>query len=142
MTDQTTSAGQAESEDEILEYVHGQRKRILNAVMGEKIPDDPKMIGIALQTLDGMSRDALGKKRIKVEEQGNATAEQATGIISELLRKATGLAPFEAAQPVSRPPVQLGGDVPPPTLVEGETATVAPQGSYESFTSNSAKSGS
>ena len=140
MTDQTTSAGHAESEDDILDYVHGQRKRILDHVMGQKVPDDPKMIGIALQTLDGMSRDALGKKRIKVDEKTNATAEAASGIIAQLLRQASGGTPFQTDKPVHRPDVVLPADVPPPSLVEGETATVAPQGSFDDFTNSSKKS--
>lgn len=137
MTDQTTSAGQAETDDEILDYVHQQRKRIVTGILPEVIASttDPKNVSLALQALDGMSRDALGRKRIQVEEKGANASGTAGAIIAQMLRQATGLKPFEVDTPSQRPPVELGADVPRPELVAGETDTVAPQGNYESFTS-------
>jgi len=137
MTQPTTSASPAETEDQILDYVHEQRKRIVDAVIpiASPVTNDPKMLGIALQTLDGMSRDALGKKRIKVEEQTNASQEAATGLIATMLRRMGDIKPFQSATPQPRSaPVTLPSDLPPPVLVEGETATIAAQSDYESFT--------
>jgi hypothetical protein len=138
MTDQTTaSASPAETDDQILDYVHSQRKRIIEAVLPTvgAVTNDPKILGIALQTLDGMSRDALGKKRLKVEEQGAATQEAAAALIATILRKASDVKPYEAETPQQRSaPVELPSHFPPPVLVAGETATVAPQGDYDSFT--------
>ncbi|MNU19600.1 hypothetical protein D3C71_78310 [compost metagenome] len=136
MTDQTTSAGQAETDDDILNYVHGKRKQIVEGILPEVMAatTDPKNISLALQALDGMSRDALGRKRLQVEEKGANASGTAGAIIAQMLRQATGLRPFEVDVPTQRPPVELGADVPRPVLVAGETDTVAPQGNYESFT--------
>lgn len=127
---------QRDDDDSILAHSHELRKRIVNTLTddGTKIPvADPRQMAALLQTLDGMDRQALGNKRIKVEEQANKTQEQAAGLIAGLLQKVTSQKPFEAVGVVAREVPTLPADVPPPRLVEGETATVAVQQDYDSF---------
>lgn len=136
---QAAGAAEVSEEDRVLDFTQQKREAILEALMPKGVAQvaDPKMLALTLQTLDGMDRSALGKKRIKVEEQGNATQEAAAGIIAQLLQRTTSTKPFEVIDVASRqarPAPMLGTDVPPPRLVEGETATVAPQQSFESFT--------
>ena len=132
----------AMNEDEVLDYTHQKRVEIVNALTEKGVPkDDPKVLGALLQTLDGMDRSALGKKRIKVEEKANATQEQASGIIAQLLQKVTSANPYEVQNAPARIAPTLPAAVPPPSLVEGETATVAPQQNYDSFVAQGAPSG-
>jgi hypothetical protein len=132
---------QRDSDDEILAHSHELRKRIVKTITkdGTQIPvEDPRQMAALLQTLDGMDRQALGNKRIKVDEKANQTQEQAAGMIAQLLQKVTSQKPFELdvldveAREVRAAP-QLPADVPPPRLVEGETATVALQQDYDTF---------
>jgi len=136
MTDQHTSAGQAETDDDILDYVQGKRKEIVQGLLPEQITSstDPKNVSLALQALDGMSRDALGKKRLQAEKENADASGAASAIIAQMLRQATGLKPFETDGTTPRAPVELGSDVPRPELVAGETDTVAPQSNYDEFT--------
>jgi hypothetical protein len=128
-----------DTDDEILAHSHELRKRIVKTITkdGTQIPvEDPRQMAALLQTLDGMDRQALGNKRIKVEEKANQTQEQAAGMIAQLLQKVTSQKPFEAIDVPAhevRPAPQLPAEVPPPRLVEGETATVAPQQDYDTF---------
>lgn len=126
-----------ESDDEILTHSHELRKRIVNKLTnnGTAIPvDDRAQMTALIQTLDGMDRQALGNKRIKVEEQANRTQEQAASTIASLLQAVTAQRPFEQAIPVvAREVPTLPATVPPPQLVEGETAVTAQQHDYDSF---------
>lgn len=125
-----------ESDDDILASAHDMRKRIVNKLTnnGTAIPvDDRAQLAALIQTLDGMDRQALGNKRIKVEEAANRTQEEAAGLISQLLQKVTSQKPFEATDVVAREVPALPASVPAPTLVDGETATTAPQQDYDSF---------
>lgn len=129
------------NDDQALAYTQGLRKQIISTLTkgGTQLPvADRAQMQIILQAADGLDRAALGNKRIKVEEQANKTQEQAAGVIAELLQKVTSHKPFEvidAEARVVREVPMLPAEVPPPRLVEGETATVAPQQDYETFTS-------
>lgn len=126
-------------DDQILASTHELRKRVVSTLTknGTEIPvSDPKQMTALLQTLDGMDRQALGNKRIKVDEAANKTAEQNAYMIASLLQQVTSKKPFEvmdAAARERREPPTLPADVPAPQLVEGETATAAPSQDYESF---------
>lgn len=127
------------SDDQALQYTQGLRKQIIGTLTkgGTQLPvADKNQMAIILQAADGLDRAALGNKRIKVEEQANKTQEEAAGIIGQLLQTVTSQKPFEAIDVESRPVREapaLPADVPPPTLVDGETATTAPQQDYASF---------
>lgn len=125
-----------EGDDEILAYSHQLRKKIVRDITdnGTKVPLDDKVRMTALiQTLDGMDRQALGNKRIKVEEKAGQSREQMAGTIAQLLQQVTGHRPFEVVEVEAREAPTLPAEVPPPRLAEGETATVAPQQDYDTF---------
>lgn len=125
-----------ESDDDILARSHELRKRIVCTLTkdGTQIPvADPRQMQVLVQALDGMDRQALGNKRIKLEEQVNKTQEEAAGLIGALLQRVTSQKPFEAIDVIAREAPTLPASVPPPRLVEGETATAAPQQDYDSF---------
>lgn len=132
-------------EDEVLAYTQGMRRRIVNKLTndGKTIPGtESKDILILNQTLDSMDKAALGKMRIKVEEKANQTQEQAAGMIAQLLQKVTSQKPFEVIEGVAREIPQLPESVPAPRLVEGETATVAAQQDFDTFTARFTPDGS
>lgn len=127
--------------DAVLLETLAMRRRVVAKLTQTKIPDaDTEDIRVLDQMLSGMERIALGKMRIKVEEQANQTAEGASLLIGQLLTQvSTAQNPFVLAgdpnviDVPSRVVPVLPETVPPPQLVEGETATAAPQQSYESF---------
>lgn len=123
-------------EDQDMDFSNGVRKQLIGKIIEKGIPvDDTKQCGILLQALDGIDRQALGKKRIKVEEDAGKSAAGMASAIADLLRQQqTGITASQA--PVgSKPPPMLGSEVPPPVLIEGETSVVASQLDYDSFTS-------
>lgn len=129
-------------DDAILDYTHAKRTDIVNALAPNGVVPiaDPKQLGALLQTLDGMDRTALGRKRLKVEEGGNALQEQASKVIAELLTRMSGASSSskwgeDPGGTKGLPPLPvLPASIPPPVMVAGETTIGSIQGSYENFT--------
>jgi hypothetical protein len=123
------------AEDQVLDYTQEKRMRIVEEFIpsdGKPITQDLKLLALTLQAMDGMDRAALGKKKIKVEEEGNKTQEQAAGLIAEILAKANSIShgtPMPGRQAPSLPP-----EVGAPTLIAGETDVGPRQRSYDEFT--------
>lgn len=123
-----------EDEDSILAFTHSKRKVIVGELMKDnKLPVEPDDRKLLLGTLKDMDSAALGRKRIKVEEQANNNQEQAASIIAQMFAAASGRRPYQVAQPVERPVPMLGNEVPEPEVVDGEMDMVAAQGSVEEF---------
>ena len=145
MSQEQRPAPVLESEDDILAYTHRQRKEIVKAIVKDgKVPvDDSKQLGALIQTLDGMSRDALTRKRIGVEEKSAQSQEANTAIMAQLLQSVTSQKPFQrdVTDVTPRAAPALPDSVPPPQTVEGETATAAPQLSYDTFVQQSSPMG-
>ena len=127
--------GRQDADEAILEYTQGIRKRIVTELVASNDNlKDPKIIGTIGQMLDGMDRQALGKMKIKVEEQQASTQEGMAANVAELLRQmGSGGHTFQAPVPVPREVPVLGNDVPDPVLVDGETATNPTQQDFDSF---------
>jgi hypothetical protein len=118
------------SEDSILAFVHHERTKLVKDMCKQGMPQDPKDRVVLLAALKDMSTDALGRKKIQSDEK--VGMGQASALISKLLTAT----PNDAKQgilPANSAPPELGPEVPPPELVEGETDQHAPQQSYESF---------
>ena len=124
-------------EDSVLAFTHHHRKEMVGHLYkNNQLPVEPDDRKLLLSTLKDMDASALGRKRIKVEEQANNNQEQAAGMIAQLLQRATlnNNRPFQSDVPMKDiVPPQLGNEVPDPILVEGETDTIAVQGSVEEF---------
>ena len=58
------------SDDEVLDYTQVMRRKFVNeaTVGGSKMPTDPKEAKVLLTALSDLDRAALGKKRIKSDE--------------------------------------------------------------------------
>ena len=124
------------SENSILAYTQNKLQQIANQLLADcKLPDDPKIAKLALDVLDGMDRAALGRKRIKVEEQANKSQEHAAGLIAEILQKVGNNRHPSLTIDVYAEPPRLGDDIPHPELVDGETSPIgAGNETYETFT--------
>lgn len=128
------SAPKLESEDSMLAFAHVQRIEVLKQLMpAAKLPEDPKDRKLVLQALKDISGDALGRKRIKVDEEtNNATRDSQTFIADMLRRMGTGKQ-FEMPGVSDKAPPVLGAEVPRPELVHGETSTAPSTESIATF---------
>jgi hypothetical protein len=124
-----------DADDSVLEYTQGVRKQLITALVKEtEALQDPKIVNAIGGLLDGMDRQALGKMKIRVEEQQTQNQEGMAANIAELLRQmGSGGNTFQAPVPVPRDVPALGSDVPDPVLVEGEVATNPTQQDFETF---------
>lgn len=100
------------------------------------VPDDPKIQSTLLKALDGVDKNALGIKRIKVEDKAAESNAAVAGMIAELYkevghRERNNTTATEV--PTDYKPPALGADIPPPPILEGQTAVGVAQDSYESF---------
>lgn len=124
-------------DDQVLDFTQTKRREIVDKLTASGIPvTDNEQMSTLLKTLDGMDRVALGKKRIKADENiAGANQAAAAAVVAHLLQKAgnAGIAPFQSATLVDRVPPTLGADIPRPVLVEGEMDVVTPQLSYDTF---------
>lgn len=124
-------------EDDILAYTHQQRLHMLSKVIvNGALPEDPAAQKVAVSLLKDMDAAALGRKRIKVEEKIADNQEAAAAVIAKVLGASASAKPYQlnATDVIARPAPELGAEVPPPRLVEGETAVASTQDSFESFT--------
>jgi hypothetical protein len=127
--------GPADADEAVLDYTQGMRKQIVG-VLAKNLENlaDPKIVGTISQVLDGMDRQALGKMKLRVEEQQVMNQEGMAANIAEILRQmGSGGHNFQAAEPVPREVPKLGSDVPDPVLVDGEVATTPIQQDFDSF---------
>lgn len=126
-------------EDIILAQTHRHRERIVQVMTTAqdgtfRLPEDPAEKKIVVSVLKDMDAAALGRKRIKVEEKANDQLAGSSALIAKLLEQsAHRLAGHKVPAGASREAPVLGSEIPPPRLVEGETAAVGASESYESF---------
>lgn len=121
-------------DDQILDYTQNKRIEIVKSITKEKIPDDPEQQRILLQTLDGMDRGALGRKRLKIEDKAADNAGNAAAVVAAFLKNRNRDVIDVPAQEVGRRTLPtLGADIPEPVLVEGELSQTAQQMSFEQF---------
>lgn len=113
-----------------LDFVRGVRKDVIAKLTSKGIPEDNHQMAILQSYLNDMSRDAMGKKRLKVEKQiGDKTAEAQALIASLLLnpdvkkigRGAGGRIP------------ELPHDLPHVEIVEGEFSEGGQGETYAQF---------
>lgn len=127
--------GRADADEAVLDYTQTMRKQIVGSLTKnlENLAD-PKIVSTISQVLDGMDRQALGKMKIRVEEQQTMNQGAMSANIAEILKQmGSGGHNFQAVAPVPREVPKLGSDVPDPVLVEGEIATTPVQQDYDSF---------
>lgn len=141
--EQTTELPQAMDEDQYLDYTQQVRQKVVQELTKEnKLPDDPKMANVLLSTLDGMDRNALGRKRIKVDQETNQAVDGMSGLVAQMLRQSRLPEFFQATQDPDAPQraaPRVEGDLPDGDIVEGELSQHPIQISIDDFQSRFAK---
>ena len=113
-----------------LEYTRGVRKKIVSKICEKGIPDDLESKALLLKVLDGISKDAMGKKKIKSEEKTAGAAANAAVLVAEFLNRTKSTA---VPIPVDFVPPTLGDEIPVPPLVDGQTSTIVANETYYEF---------
>ncbi len=129
----TTATTTVQPDDELLVTTQAQRMAIVAHLTKKELPEDPAILKVLLQTLDGVDKQVLGKKRLQVDEAGHKSQENSAVILANVLRDASRIKPFMVQTPVQRDAPKLGPEVPDPVLVDGETSTAPAQQSYDQF---------
>lgn len=120
-------------EDEVLNYTQGLRRQFVDKVTGNgaNIPTDVDGANLMLNALNDMDRQALGRKRLKVDQNLGDAMKQGAAIIAGVFDRMAGKGnPFEGT---GRPigvlpdhPTELAAI----TLVPGELDEVAHELTY------------
>lgn len=135
---------QGMDEDQVLAYTQGKRRKIVEGVMKDnKIPQDRLEATLLIQALDGMDRAALTSKRIKADEKAADAMAGSAAVVANLL---TSMGKSKPADDIIDMPARevplLGEDIPPPSLVPGETEVAPKQMDFDSFTASFGQSNS
>jgi hypothetical protein len=129
MSDQVIT--ELENEDSILSFTHSKRKFIIESLLSEGIPKETEDTKLLLSALKDMDMQALGRKRIKVDEKINDSNEKAASIISKLLTEISDIGTPVGMYHNEIP--KLPDSIPEPVLVLGEIEIDAEQQTYEKF---------
>lgn len=127
--------------DQTMAYTQGKRRQVIEAITKNKeFVNDTKQTALVLHALDGMDRQAIGIKRIKIDEKANDTAAGAAGIIAEFFHsmhhRQALKRPEQPAEMVGRRAAPtIGVDLPDTEVVEGELATSPLNLTYDQFQS-------
>lgn len=119
-------------DDADLDFVRSTRKRAIAALMADGVPKDQEDRKFLVQMLDGVSRDALTKKRIKADEKSNNNAVNAVAMVTEFLNRARPRA-TPVVEVVGKELPVLGAELPRPTLVPGELSEITASETYYEF---------
>jgi hypothetical protein len=130
MTEQTNKPVDEAVDDQDIEFVRGERQRIVKAIAGTAIPvDDSKKMAVLLSALDGIDRSAIARKRIRSEDKAAAGMSGAAALIAKVLTAANPLDFIKEG--LQREAPVLGSEVKTPELVPGETHRGTLNLSYE-----------
>jgi len=124
------------SDDDVLDYVQGQRKRVADILTKDGLPEDRDTLEVLLSTLDGLGRTALGKKKVKSEENGNKNTMAAIEAMQLLGKQFGNTNPFlkEVNQTSVIEHVVETDRLPKITTVEGEKDIGISANTYDDFT--------
>lgn len=130
-------------DDAVLAYTQNTRRKIVQVLTKDTATmQDPKMANVLLSTLDGLDRQALGQKRIRVEEKANETMDGMSGLVAQMLRQASTPEFFKAPTDGStRPAPVVEGELSDDDVVAGEMSQTPAQMSISEFQSKFARPG-
>ncbi|EKD22611.1 MAG: hypothetical protein ACD_84C00038G0008 [uncultured bacterium] len=120
-------------EDQVFAYTHSKRKEVVEDLTKAGIPTDPDNVKVLLTALKDMDGQALGRKRIKVEERANSNQADAAALIAKVLAASHGTSPAAIIEGVFHRVPTLPDDIPEPMLIEGEICTVIVQQNIDDF---------
>lgn len=124
----------SEDDEENLKITQRARMLIINNnLKGDKL-DDPKFQAQVNKSLDAIDKQILTRKRLEIENKNANTNEANKDLVAAMLSQMATPNVFAAkvVDPNRKIP-ELGPDIPPPQLVEGETAIGVANMDYETF---------
>lgn len=116
-------------ENEELKYTKDIRGRVVNTLIKDKIPEDPKVLAILLTTLSDMDRATLSKMKIKTDSKLADNQMDTNAIITKLLTsvKVSALAVDTGTTR------HISADLPAIEVVPGEIDIGTVNSNYEEF---------
>lgn len=137
MSDETTDSIDTidvPDDDQLLQYSQKVRLGFVRHVtaQGTAMPDDPKLCTVMLKALSDIDKQVISKKRLVVEEKGNAENAHA---ISEMASKILQIAQTQAT-PTPSVPREIVLDetgMEPLKVVEGETTVGLANENWDGF---------
>lgn len=129
-----------DDDDDVLAYTQGMRRKLIDKATsnGANIPTDPDGAGVVLKALGDMDRVAMGRKRLKVDQNIGDAVAQGTAIIAHIFGKVSGKDnPFvvKGEVPDRHLPEHPSDMAPGLTLVPGELDQVAHELTYDGLMS-------
>lgn len=122
------------SDDVLLDETQSLRRKIVEDLTPNgTVPVDPKQTVLLLQTLDSMDRQALTKKRLRVDSE-NADKAAAAELIAATIMSKYGTVPPDRSPGARTTPVEIPDALSGPVaVVPGQTFIGLESEDYESF---------
>lgn len=119
-------------DDETLDYTQVMRRKLIDDMTkGNKMPEDTKDRMTFLAALDGMDRNALGKKKIKVDDKQATANSDTAAIIAEIYKKLGPKSLDNFSEENIIP--QLPSGIEEPAIDDGEMVIGTQSDGYEEF---------
>lgn len=127
-------------DDAVIDFVQNQRRALVDEMHKAGLPNNTEDRNVYLKALSDMSSTAIGRKRIKVDQEVGMSQAGAAALIGEILVGTRGQRIYEAeAEVVSIVPPELSEDVvPTPELVPGELDWNPPALEFDKFMADTA----
>jgi hypothetical protein len=120
------------NDDEIISYTQKQRKKLADKITEKGMPESLEDRAMFLQTLDGLSKTSIQRKRIGVDEAANETTKIAASAISNVLSHFGETNPF-LRDGAGAPKAVDRARLPDPAEVPGEVDIGLVNNNYENF---------
>lgn len=125
---------EALSDDAALAYTQQMRQRIVQEIAGTAIPKDADTQKLLLTILDGMDRNALGTKRLQVEDRNSDADRKAALLIAEMQTQLGIVNPFQFGVLGGTTPSHPDRLVDDFTIVPGELDDAPITSNFKDFT--------
>lgn len=123
------------TDDAVMDFTQQKRMQIVQALTaGNKLPEDVKEQATLLKALDGLDKQAMGKKRLIVEDKKADNEKEAAALVNAALKamSAHRIVLDPSAGPPGEPPT-LPEHIPTPVLTPGETDATSKPETFDSF---------
>jgi len=122
------------TDDAALAYTQQMRQRLIEEITGTDVPKDADTQKLLLTVLDGMDRNALGTKRLKVEDRNSDADRKAAMLIAEMQTQLGIVNPFQFGVIGGTAPAHPEKLVDDFTLVPGELDDSPITSNFKDFT--------
>jgi hypothetical protein len=120
------------SDDDIMRFTQGTRKRLVGELIKEGLPEDKDGIEVLLHAMADMDRTALGNKRIGANEKQSAADIMVATAIAQISSQFGQQNPFEGNSEKILPTYDQKR-LPPANAVPGETDIGLSEENYDNL---------